>query len=106
MILADAGPLIAAFDNSDDRHAECSELLQKSPDELLVPQLVIAEVCYMISRAHFGASAEAMFLRSLPGRVAAQVVLDLAQRGGFGYSRCGAFRDHRRSIEVPGATLP
>lgn len=63
-MLVDAGPLIAAFDNSDDRHAECSELLQKSTDELLVPQLVIAEVCYMISRAHFGAPAEAMFLRS------------------------------------------
>lgn len=60
----DAGPLIAAFDSSDARHAECAELLQTAPDELLVPQLVIAEVCYMIGRAHFGAAAEVLFLRS------------------------------------------
>lgn len=57
MILVDAGPLIAAFDKADDRHAECAELLQTAPDELLVPQPVIG-------RAHFGTAAEAMFLRS------------------------------------------
>lgn len=60
----DAGPLIAAFDNSDDRHRECAALLQSAPDELLVPQPIVAEVCYRISRARFGASVEAMFLRS------------------------------------------
>lgn len=64
MILVDAGPLIAAFDNSDARHTDCADLLRTSSDELLVPQLVIAEVCYMIGRAQFGAATEAMFLRS------------------------------------------
>ena len=60
----DAGPLIAAFDSSDGRHRECAELLQGARDELLVPQPIIAEVCYMIGRASFGAAVEAMFLRS------------------------------------------
>jgi uncharacterized protein len=64
VILVDAGPLIAAFDSSDAHHVECAELLQSASDELVVPQPVIAEVCYMIGRARFGASVEAMFLRS------------------------------------------
>lgn len=31
---------------------------------MFVPPLVVAEVCYMIGRAQFGASVEALFLRS------------------------------------------
>lgn len=64
MILVDAGPLIAAFDTSDEHHIDCAAVLRDSNDELLVPQPIVAEVCYMIGRAHFGAPVEAMFLRS------------------------------------------
>lgn len=64
MIVVDAGPLIAAFDTSDEHHIDCAAFLEDSADELLVPQPIVAEVCYMISRDRFGAPVEAMFLRS------------------------------------------
>jgi predicted nucleic acid-binding protein len=76
VILVDAGPLIAAFDSSDGHHLECARLLQDAPEELLVPQPVIAEVCYMIGRARFGASVEALFLRSFADGSLSTVALE------------------------------
>jgi uncharacterized protein len=65
VILVDAGPLIAAFDSSDDRHEECAALLQDLPGPLIVPPTIVAEVCYMVAREAFGAELEAAFLRAL-----------------------------------------
>lgn len=76
MILLDAGPLIAAFDTSDEYHRDCAALLQEATDELLVPQPIVAEVCYMIGRARFGAPVEAMFLRSFVDGALTAAVLE------------------------------
>lgn len=78
MILVDSGPLIAAFDRSDDRHKECAALLQDLPDELLVPPTVVAEVCYMVARERFGTDLEVAFLRTLADGSLTPAVLEPA----------------------------
>jgi predicted nucleic acid-binding protein len=65
VILVDAGPLIAAFDSSDEWHEECAALLQDLAGPLIVPPTVVAEVCHMVARFRFGADLEAAFLRSM-----------------------------------------
>jgi predicted nucleic acid-binding protein len=63
MILVDTGPLVAAANRRDARHAESVEALAKAPRPRLVPGLVIAEVCYLLAR-DAGTAVEAQFLRS------------------------------------------
>ena len=42
----DSGPLIAAFDKSDDRHADCAPFLAKLTGRRLLPSPVFTEVCW------------------------------------------------------------
>lgn len=65
MIIIDSGPLIAAFDRSDQHHDACTHLLRYTPGVLFVPPTVVAEVGYMITRQRFGSDIEASFLRTL-----------------------------------------
>lgn len=63
--MLDSGPLIAAFDQSDDDHEACAHLLEHTSGPLFVPATVTAEVGYMLARLRAGADAEAGFLRTL-----------------------------------------
>ena len=64
MILVDTGPLVAAADLDDADHRVCVELFASTPGPLIVPALIVAEVCYLLGR-HAGSRVEASFLRSL-----------------------------------------
>lgn len=66
MILAvvDAAPLYAALDRRESEHTACLRAL-KSPDvHLVIPILVVTEVCYLIEQ-RLGPTAEAAFLSAL-----------------------------------------
>lgn len=67
MIIVDTGPLIAAADADDHDHERCVAMFQATRRPWLVPQPVIAEVCYMLERER-GSQAEAAFLRSFGRR--------------------------------------
>lgn len=76
MLIVDAGPLYAAAATRDTNHARCVELLSRAPRPLLVPQLVITEVCYLLGD-RLGPQAELAFSRSLAaGELIAEPVLD------------------------------
>ena len=48
MILVDTGPLVAAADLDDADHRVCVELFASTPGPLIVPALIVAEVCYLL----------------------------------------------------------
>jgi predicted nucleic acid-binding protein len=76
VLIVDAGPLYAAADTSDSNHAACNELLNSAPGPLLVPQLVVAEVAYLIGD-RLGAQAEVAFAQSIAdGELTVEPVLD------------------------------
>jgi predicted nucleic acid-binding protein len=56
MIIADAGPLIAAADADDKHHQVCAELVWQHQDELIVPATVVVEVSWHLER-HLGLPA-------------------------------------------------
>ena len=60
----DSGPLYAYIDEDDGDHEQSLRLLESHPGPLLVPQLVIAEVTYLIE-TRLGWSAEMRFLGDL-----------------------------------------
>lgn len=62
--MADAGPLYAYVDADDGHHAESLRLLQEHRGPILVPVLVITEVCYLLA-TRLGAPAEVRFLGDL-----------------------------------------
>lgn len=64
MLLVDAGPLYAAAATRDKHHQRSVELLAKAPRPLLVPALVVTEVCYLLGD-RIGAHAELAFVRSI-----------------------------------------
>lgn len=67
MILVDTGPLVAAALHGDINHIRCVELFTAAhlnAEPLLVPSLVVTEVCYLLER-EAGPRVEAEFLRSL-----------------------------------------
>ena len=63
MILVDSGPLVAAANRTDAHHAASVEARANAKPPRLVPELVIAEVSYLLAR-DAGATVEAEFLRS------------------------------------------
>jgi uncharacterized protein len=65
LIIVDSGPLVAAADADD--HDRCVAMFRAARRPWLVPQPVIAEVCYLLEREH-GSQAEAAFLRSFGRR--------------------------------------
>lgn len=61
IVVVDAGPLYAAADTDDTHHARCANFLAEHPGPLVVPQLVVAEVTYLIGR-RLGTATELLFL--------------------------------------------
>lgn len=64
MLVVDAGPLYAAAATRDRHHAACVRLLTEASRPLLVPALVVTEVCYLLGD-RIGPYAELAFLRSV-----------------------------------------
>jgi hypothetical protein len=62
--IVDTGPLYAAVNLNDENHQRCARVLEDSSLELVVPALVVAEVCYLIG-SRLGSATEAKFLRGL-----------------------------------------
>lgn len=62
--IVDSGPLYAAVNLNDQDHQRCAEVFEDSSLSLVVPALVVAEVCYLVG-SRLGAAAEARFLRGL-----------------------------------------
>ena len=67
MIIVDTGPLVAAADADDHDHERCVAIFRTARRPWLVPQPVIAKVCYMPERER-GSQAESAFLRSFGRR--------------------------------------
>lgn len=63
MILVDTNILVAVANSRDTHHEAARDLLETTPEDLLVSPTVIAEVCYLLSE-RAGASAEVRFLRA------------------------------------------
>jgi uncharacterized protein len=64
VIICDTGPLVATLNKADHRHAECRDILEEHHGPLVIPALVVLEVCQLLdSRA--GPVAESAFLKSL-----------------------------------------
>lgn len=63
-LVVDAGPLYAYVDADDRHHDACLELLETHPGPLVVPQLVVAEVAYLVG-TRLGAEPEVRLLGDL-----------------------------------------
>lgn len=63
MILVDTHVLVAVANSRDNNHLAAHDMLETSPDDLLVARTVIAEVCYLLSE-RAGPTAEVQFLRA------------------------------------------
>ncbi|MDO3647621.1 type II toxin-antitoxin system VapC family toxin [Nocardia mangyaensis] len=63
MIVCDTGPLLAVANKHDNEHDACLQVLSTEPGPLIVPAMIVTEVCYMLGRVN--AEAEANFLRSI-----------------------------------------
>lgn len=64
ILIVDTGPLVAAFNEKDNAHEACTELLTTTPARLIVPAPVLTEVCYLVEQRN-GIRAEAAFLTEL-----------------------------------------
>lgn len=64
LAIVDTGPLYAVVDDSDEAHDRSLAVLQRRDLELVIPALVVAEVCYLVGD-RLGPVAEAGFLRGL-----------------------------------------
>lgn len=63
--VVDTGPLYATVDTNDAYHGRSLAVLQRGRYGLIVPAMVVAEVCYLIGE-RLGPIAEAQYLESLP----------------------------------------
>lgn len=52
-LVVDTGPLLAALDRNDRWHSHCAELLESSPERLVLPAAVLPELDYLL-RARLG----------------------------------------------------
>lgn len=122
-VLVDAGPLYAYIDADDTHHQRCAEFLASHDGTLIIPQLVITEVCYLV-QTRLGTQAELLFLGDLAsGAFSVEAVaaadwfrvielvdtyrdFPLARSGRLGRRVCGAAADRRgrnpRSPALPG----
>jgi uncharacterized protein len=76
VLIVDAGPLYAAAARRDKHHDRSVELLSSASRPLLVPALVVTEVCYLLGD-RIGAHAELAFARSVAdGELVVEPVLD------------------------------
>ncbi|MFI0937764.1 type II toxin-antitoxin system VapC family toxin [Streptomyces sp. NPDC021020] len=58
----DTGPLAAALNTADRRHAECADLLRSLTGRRLLPSPVMTEVCWLLER---WPKVEAAFLKQI-----------------------------------------
>jgi hypothetical protein len=58
----DTGPIVAALDKRDDRHAQCAEFLSTLTGRRLLPSPVLTEVCWIFED---WPDIEAAFLKSV-----------------------------------------
>lgn len=76
MLIVDAGPLYAAAARRDRNHRQCVALLSSAERPLYVPELVVTEVCYLLSD-RIGPHAELAFVRSIEhGELIVEPVLE------------------------------
>lgn len=64
MLIVDTGPIVAAINTRDNRHAECARLLESAPGPLIVPAPVLTEVCYLLEQRS-GTHSETLFIAAL-----------------------------------------
>lgn len=64
MLLADAGPLVAAATTRETNHAACRALLRTAARPIVVPQTVAVEVAYLLA-SRIGPHAELTFVQSI-----------------------------------------
>ncbi len=96
MILVDTNVLVAAANDRDNNHRSALELLETSPQRLLVAPTVIAEVCYLLHQ-RAGARAEVQFLRAFElGE------LDLAELTSAGLRRAADLADQYADLGLGG----
>ena len=79
LAVLDTGPLVAAADTDDTRHADCVEVLSRSDLIPVIPGMVLGEAAYLVEKK-LGAAAEAKFLAGVAVfRVDAPMPDDLAR---------------------------
>jgi uncharacterized protein len=54
VIIVDTGVLVAAVNRRDSFHASCAAFLDQVREPLIVPAMVVTEVCYMLARPRHG----------------------------------------------------
>jgi uncharacterized protein len=66
VIVVDTGVLVAAINRRDRFHASCADFLDEATEPLVVPAMVVTEVCYLLARPARGSSELAgVFLDAL-----------------------------------------
>jgi predicted nucleic acid-binding protein len=67
VIVVDTGVLVAAVNRRDKFHTSCAAFLDRATEVLVVPAMVVTEVCYMLARPLNGGSPKlaATFLDAL-----------------------------------------
>lgn len=60
-LICDTGPLLALANRKDAYHEQCVSFLDSYDGTVILPSLIITEVCYLI-QTRVGAMAEAAFL--------------------------------------------
>jgi predicted nucleic acid-binding protein len=64
--IVDSGSLYAAADRRQPEHERCMAALRREDLELVIPAMVVAEVCHFVGK-RLGPKAEARFLKGLSG---------------------------------------
>jgi predicted nucleic acid-binding protein len=49
VILCDTGPLVAAFNKTDNDHARCLRFLAQNWTRLVVPSMAVTEICHLLA---------------------------------------------------------
>lgn len=67
MIIVDTSVLVAAVNRRDRFHASCAAFLNETTEQMVVPTMVVTEVCHLLARPLNGGCPElaAMFLDAL-----------------------------------------
>lgn len=66
-LICDTGPLVAVLNSRDKYHAAAVELFDNFDGALIVPSLVVTEICYL-AQTQVGPQAEARFLDAIVSR--------------------------------------
>jgi predicted nucleic acid-binding protein len=97
VIIADTGPLVALANDQDKYHSTCSALLESHPGPVLVPALIVLEVCQVLASRR-GTRSEASFLGSI-----AAGELRLVELTSADYARCAELVTRYRDLPLGAA---